>query len=327
MSTDIQKIHNTDIFGIFIENGCGVPVANAILNISGASKTVYFTECPYNKDYVILKYGNHNFRSVSSEYVSFIADYYQNLIEQGIINTLYVSSFQVGGNSPDDRTVTHGWIYLQYDNAKIIYHATIRNQNYTRIDFINKIKTIGIQLLTNLKERIDKQDLDIDIIISPFSCRWQNDPTFCPDIGTERRSNERDDFNYYLFNLHTAGDILCWDSEGQLCRAEDLFRNKRQVLLLFENQELDLRSYSPPGLAANMNVRSGGLLDNVDSMDLIVNVLISDDYNDYKVIDNKINTLVEYGTIPTIFIEGNLDDLQTYFTNNFPLVKLNYLTE
>ena len=45
----IEKIHASDTFAVILETGCGVPVAANLLGVSGASKTVYLTECPYSQ--------------------------------------------------------------------------------------------------------------------------------------------------------------------------------------------------------------------------------------------------------------------------------------
>ena len=38
MNSLVQSNHNDDTYDIFIETGCGVPVANVLYNIGGASK-------------------------------------------------------------------------------------------------------------------------------------------------------------------------------------------------------------------------------------------------------------------------------------------------
>ena len=51
MTAQIQKIHASDMFGIFIEMGLGNPVSSKLCEVPGASNTVFCAENPYNGDY------------------------------------------------------------------------------------------------------------------------------------------------------------------------------------------------------------------------------------------------------------------------------------
>ena len=221
----VSLIHSSDIFGIFIENGCSVPVAYNLLNVSGASNTVYLTECPYNQNYGRRIYGYTGNRTVSSEYVSHIAESFYPIIGNTqitgrYINTIYVSSFQIGDMcNITDPKVTHGYIFLQYKNLKTIYHVTIRNPEYQRIDFIDKIGYIGIKLVLNFIYDICPENLYIDMI----------------------ESEDMEKSYLELLKFHNKKDILCWNSEGRLCRAEDIFRTKNTISIVpYELRNMDL---------------------------------------------------------------------------------------
>lgn len=220
----IEKIHSSDNFGIFVEVGCGLPVSSALLSVSGASNTVFFSESPYHKKYVEDKYqiDTNKVRAVSSDYIDSIIKYYNDhyfgkCYDGKTINTIYVSSFQVGDVLSN--LITHGWIGLQYHNKKVLYHITLR-EKLSRFCYIEKIKNIGLRLLILQNQSINKpENLSIDIILS-------------------------DDIIYNIFNYMNHEGIICYNKENKLCRAEDLLRNKKMINMYTEAFIPDVKDIS-----------------------------------------------------------------------------------
>ena len=64
----IKDIHGSHLFGKIIETGCSVPVAYKLGLVAGASKTILYTQQPYNKEFEAELYGEFP-RSVSKEFI------------------------------------------------------------------------------------------------------------------------------------------------------------------------------------------------------------------------------------------------------------------
>ena len=73
----IQKIHDSNIYGSFIEIGAGQPLANLLFGISGASKTIYETRSYYAKESQDKLIGQTAYRSVSKGKCEAILTQYQ----------------------------------------------------------------------------------------------------------------------------------------------------------------------------------------------------------------------------------------------------------
>jgi len=238
---DIQAIHNSPIFGVYIETGASVPIANALLNEAGASKTVYLTESPYNQEYVVAKYGlDPNTRSVSTDFVLKVLDYYQPLLDSKRINTIYVSTFQV--SNKDASMVTHGWIGLQYYDTIVLYHISVRKWQ-TRQQHIADIAHIGLKLLfsTNVPLR-GISNLCVDIILSVTKDVDVNGyvnytlHNIYDDSSNHDLHNTYDDSSNYnlhdtynIYNYMGVNDIICWTPNFEMVRAEDMFRGRSGI--------------------------------------------------------------------------------------------------
>src|SRR4051812_34885083 len=120
MKEQIEQLHKSDIFGIFIEIGCGVPVAAAMLGVSGASNTIFMSESPYSRDYYKYAYNldpeSEMYRSVSPQYLKYIlaSGRFDRIYSEKPINTIYAASFQLG--EMNDKS-THGWICLKHNQS------------------------------------------------------------------------------------------------------------------------------------------------------------------------------------------------------------------
>jgi hypothetical protein len=226
MNDIVPLIHTSDTYGVFIETGCGVPVASALLSCQGASKTIYLTECPYSSLFCQNKYSINTLeRAVSENYVDSIAKYYDSLMENSTINTIYVASFQIGDFNS---LTTHGWIALKYKKSYQIYHITLR-QAMSRQDYITRIGEIGVQLIArqnqstknDLVNYISELDLDIDIVKNGYT--------------------REIDLTRTLQLMPTKG-LLYFDATGSLQLLENLCRDQKQ-LIVYKG------SFNPPTLA------------------------------------------------------------------------------
>jgi nicotinic acid mononucleotide adenylyltransferase len=221
----IEAIHASDTFGIFIEAGCGLVVGNALMEVAGSSKTVYFAECPYSKDYQKAKYDvPDNIRSVSMEMVGHVAHYYRTAMVNytfmnGVepkepVNFIYASSFQIG--EYNDKA-THGWICIFVKSKKTFFyfHVSIHD-SLSRKAYLDKISQIGVDLIYHCTTEEDPYHT------VPSNCCIDMIPIL-PDFGDLQsmfrsiRSEEKDNF-------------ICI-KEQKLCRIEDLFRDQNVILL------------------------------------------------------------------------------------------------
>jgi hypothetical protein len=207
----VKEIHESDTFGCFIETGCGVPVTNALLNVSGASKTVYMTESPYSKHYSSAKYQNDEFRAVSVENVQqiikkvIIACNTTNVVDSlNGVNTVYVASFQIGPG-----ITTHGWIGLHCKGYRFYYHITI-NDELSRAGYIERIAENGLKLI-HAQNKFIPEDCDVDIVLNS-------------DLSV---NNERS----VEFMLNSYRPVYLNFATTGLARLEDTFREKDYIIL------------------------------------------------------------------------------------------------
>jgi nicotinic acid mononucleotide adenylyltransferase len=114
----VKNINDSDIYGIFSESGIGL--GQAFFNYKDASKTIYFSETPYSKDYNISKYNNHNIRLVSREATENIVKVLeQENKDEDKINFYLSASFQVG-----EDCINHGWVSFKYKNQLFSFHLS-----------------------------------------------------------------------------------------------------------------------------------------------------------------------------------------------------------
>jgi hypothetical protein len=214
----VKTIHNKDIYGVFVETGCGVPVANALFNVSGASKTVYATFSPYSDIYARQEYGiDKDVRAISKEYVHNILNKYKDIDS---INTIYVASFQIGNYND---IVTHGWIALRNrGNLLIFYHVTIR-KSMNRSEYIERIGEIGLTLIANENIVCVATDLDIDMV-----------------YVLDKSNNNIVPNNLMTLMLMSKDNILCFENKKPV-RLEDKCRgqNNSNIKPFINNNNYD----------------------------------------------------------------------------------------
>lgn len=192
---------------------------NTILAFSGASKIIYFSECPYSQEFVTEKYKlPEDIRSVSPEFIRYISRSYRgenrHLIGKDV-NSLFISTFQVGDNSSNP--LTHGYIGIQFGIRLVIYHITIR-KIMSRSEYVKLIGKIGVELLlTMTRPLITQKDLYVDII-TEFDC-YDNTELQVPNPIT-----------LDLFNYTSDDGFICFrDGDAAIIRAEDIIRDQGRL--------------------------------------------------------------------------------------------------
>lgn len=174
----VSEIHQSGLYGVIVETGCSTAVSSKLMNISGASKTVYYALQPYSKIFEEKRYGNFP-RSVSKEFIEAVLN--KESSENDNINFIYASSWQLQ-NDAEPLQTPHGWVGL-FDvkrNKKYYLHFTFNrritkayndllNGNYnpksgyqeTRDILIHAIGEIGVNLVyTLIKGDINTFDLN-----------------------------------------------------------------------------------------------------------------------------------------------------------------------
>jgi nicotinic acid mononucleotide adenylyltransferase len=174
----IAEIHNSsDAFGTIVETGCGTPVASALLDVGGASNTIYQCLVPYNQYISHVLYNNrHAPRVVSLESTmlmvkAHIAKHKEDqpgmqtffAEEKGAdspaanrsLNLVYVANFQIGEKGTD--RVSHGWVGLQYKDIIRYFHLSVRDPDLDRGEAIDLIGNCALELMHSITL---KQDID-----------------------------------------------------------------------------------------------------------------------------------------------------------------------
>lgn len=215
MIETIQNIHNSDLFGIFIEMGLGNPVSSKLCEVPGASKTVFYAENPYN-DKLSRPLYNIKGRIVSLQSVKQILNsnrLNERSLVDSYINTIYVSSFQIGNYN--DKS-THGYIGIKKGDSERYYHLSI-HESLSRKEYIDLITFNSMELLNDLiseeKEAWNIIGLNIDGI-------WDKDLN--PII---------DDALYFV---GSNSSNFCYIENGKLLRLEDLLRQAPNGLIVYK---------------------------------------------------------------------------------------------
>ena len=187
--------------GILCEIGCGgQPLAQAIYEHEGASKAIYFSESPYNKEYQTNKFNlPEGLRSVSFEAVKHMLGYYKSN-HQKDIDFIYVASFQIGGTR-DQKTATHGWIGIYQNDIEKYYHLSIYDA-LSRVEYAELIAEQGARLLMNKPARF------IDNV----------------KILTSIETEKLEALNHFV-NFKRE-QFLYFNNNGEMSRYEEVFREK-----------------------------------------------------------------------------------------------------
>lgn len=225
MNTDekIKEIHDSYAFGILVETGCGLPVSNALLEVAGASGTVFYSECPYSKEYQSQKFKNQGSRAVSMETVrSFLSYHFTEGMRLSAyssdstpVNFVYASSFQLGNYN--DKS-THGWIGIWTESLGSIYFHISIHESLSRKEYIEKISQIGTDLLYHLT--ITDRD---KIRTIPSNC--------CIDIVLGYDGNQMHEHEMLVSLRDEESDNFLCITDGKFVRLEELLRDKENIVL------------------------------------------------------------------------------------------------
>lgn len=229
----VQRIHDSDMFGVFSETGAGCPVVSALYGVSGASRTILASFQPYCKGTapVLLNTTSldENIRTVSKEHVAGVCDAILMRWKNASINTAFASSFQVGN---DTSTVTHGWVAISYKNKRRYFHLTLRHPNppHEMLNRRQQIEQLGNTCIGVLQYMLNKS---VDALAT-YEC------VHIDGVFDENGSNLVEALQI-LSHRHPMDQdgFLVIDPSGQLVRLEALCRDQRR-LVLFKG------SFNPP---------------------------------------------------------------------------------
>lgn len=217
MQEIIKDIHNSDLFGIFIEMGLGNPVSSKLCEIPGASKTVFYAENPYNDSFSRKLYDIPN-RIVSLEAVHRIINSERVRIlcnEDSRINTVYVSSFQIGNFN--DKS-THGYIGIGNPRNPGIakyYHISI-HESLNRAANIELIRDASIHLLNDFIS-FEPEAWNIGLNVDGI---WDE--------------NLNPSFNETFYFIGSNSSNFCYIENGKLLRLEDLTHQAKEGLIVYK---------------------------------------------------------------------------------------------
>lgn len=137
----ILSVNKSDTTLRLLEVGAGVPISNEFFRYSGASKTIYSSECYYSRKAFESIFGYLECRAVSNERLYHINNdekIFRDLSEN-VYNTVLSTTFQLDGS-------VHGWISIHTLNKTRYYHISL-HEKYSRDEYIRMIGEIGIKLL------------------------------------------------------------------------------------------------------------------------------------------------------------------------------------
>ena len=247
----IKRIHESEVFGCFVETGC-LALTPKLMEVAGASKTVFTAQVPYNKEFEHMKYPEAaGERAVSQELTKAIVnawmprektiganpnaqlakteinnDNYWHYANEDAsrINFVYASTWQIGDET--NKVSTHGWVgiwsKLNKKECRTYYHISI-HEKMTRKGYIDTIAKIGVDIIVSL---LDGETLPADCYVD----RVTDD-----DLG-EIRSEI-----FEMMTKSTRENFLTFDN-GKMVRLEDLFRDKEDIVI-FKG------SFNPPHIA------------------------------------------------------------------------------
>ena len=237
----ISEIHGSNLFGKIIETGCSVPVAYKLGLVAGASKTILYTQQPYNKEYESELYGEFP-RSVSKEFIKSVLD---KEGERENINFVLASSWQLC-DPKDPLHLTHGWFGLfdKQRNIKHYLHFTFnRNNSFSYKQLLkgefkveteeenNKLREFSIRLIGEIGVSIlhtaikgDINDLDLQFLT------FNGNKSY--GVLDEAYINEEVNIDLLVSCLEKSeSDYLLVFDDNKPIRIEDLMRRSNQFLI------------------------------------------------------------------------------------------------
>ena len=233
----VKEIHDSNLYGVVIETGCSTATSSKLMDIAGASKTIFYSLQPYSKVYEEQRYGSFP-RSVSKEFINSVLDTESNVDST---NFVFASSWQLHSDS-DPLQVPHGWFGLldKKNNVKYFLHFTFNHRilksyndliqgkhnpkvvyQETRDLLIDTIGHIGINLIHTLIKG-DITQFDLNEI--PNNSYLSLDIAYCNDkLDIKLLMNVLEKFK---------GDYFLVFKDNQAIRLEDLMREKNSISII-----------------------------------------------------------------------------------------------
>jgi len=219
----VREIHNSKLFGIIVETGCGTACSSLLLNEPGASKTVYYALQPYNKEFEHKRYGQFD-RSVSKEFCAKAIEVERLANIDSDINFILTSSWQIG----DSLSITHGWIGIWYKetNKKYFYHFTFNKSTLNRTGVIDNIGRIGVTILHQLIgfDFLKRVDLDGVSAIATVDQIYYQQGSAETEFYADNKEMVR------LLELATTDYPLVFTKDGSM-RFEKLMRESEEFIV------------------------------------------------------------------------------------------------
>ena len=316
MSTDqiVAALHDSDVFGTFVETGVATPVAHALLLVSGASRTVFLSECPYAAEFVEEKYGDIIARAVSIDFVKRIADYHASAKKPARHNLVYAASFQVGSGG----VCTHGWIAIEYRRRRLYFHLSVREPQYSRRELSDLIGAVGLELIWFMRyntliqhSALATHFVDVDAILNDkveYEYRTALDFLFIKDAAV-------DSVLVFAPPANAAANQL---AAPKLIRLEDVYRGHAN-LIVYKG------SFNPPTLKHLQIARDVYLLshfhaDNANSA-LVFNISVKtvDKRVDMHNLLRRIQLLTTLDMVVVVNICGRFAESIEYFHGRLAL--------
>jgi hypothetical protein len=173
--------------------------------------------------------------------------------------------------------LTHGWIGLNCNNNVVLYHISLRQRLLTRKQHIKFAPAVDDQVVNSRK--LDRslsittiRDISLKLLSSsniPLS--GIND--LFVDIIIPVKTNRI----YNIYNYMDYDDIICWNTNFDMIRAEDLFRDKQYVWI------------------HNNIPSSQATLSSVDTHEHIVYVKFNPEADDYNTVMLDIKSICNTG--------------------------------
>jgi nicotinic acid mononucleotide adenylyltransferase len=241
MDKQIKAIHESKLYGNFIEIGAGQPLATELFNVSGSSSTVNLTLSPYSVSSQVERYGVVGHRCVSREAVEYMLEIERMHNKDLDVNFIWVSSFQL-----DD--CSHGWIVYMYKQKKVVLHVTL-----PKVSRRERIRVLGKLSVQIIEYAVNEKKMDMRYIDGIWSTN---------DISKINL------IDYY----HVMNPLNCWE------RLETNFRNKENPIIVYKGSFNPLhdghlsivthcqKKYpeSPVGLMISMSTFKKGEIKNIE---------------------------------------------------------------
>jgi hypothetical protein len=219
----IKQIHDSTLYGAIIECGCAATIANTLMEVAGASKTIAYSYQPYAIDEQKRMYKNSSsYKRVSLPFIRDVLRIEQKrMLELSNTNFVMAASFQLAA---EPFILTHGWIGFRQGEFEIFYHVSIPFHT-ERVYQLRVIADCAIQILAHFAETIPRTEITspyIDNIVmsqSDGSYKQQTEELLKQLINIEPDPIQPDNF------------VVFHPDPKQFLRFEDLVRNKKGLIL------------------------------------------------------------------------------------------------